>query len=65
LPAAFGIKGLRAMMMESKKTAFENWLHEYGSHLERLAAAKLSAPEEKETSRDLHDPVRDEENGAK
>ena len=53
------------MMMESKRTAFENWLQEYGSHLERLAAAKLSAPEEKETSRDLHDPVRDEENGAK
>jgi hypothetical protein len=54
------------MMMENeKKTSFENWLREYGSHLEQLAGAKLSAPEQKEPSQDLRDPVRDEENGAK
>lgn len=53
------------MMMETKKTAFESWLREYGSHLEQLAGVKLSGPEQKEPSRDLRDLVRDEENGAK
>jgi len=27
------------MMMENKKTAFEHWLSEYGSHLEQLAGS--------------------------
>jgi hypothetical protein len=53
------------MMTENKKTAFESWLRDYGSHLERLAGAKLSAPEQKEASRELRDPVRDGKNGAK
>ena len=53
------------MMMENKKKAFETWLYEYGSHLEQLAEAKLSGPEQKEPSQDLREPVRDEENGAK
>ena len=53
------------MMMENKKTAFETWLHDYGSHLEQLAGAKLSAPEQKEPLQDLRDPASDEENGAK
>lgn len=34
------------MMMENKKTVFENWLNEYGSHLEQLAAARLSGGSE-------------------
>jgi hypothetical protein len=34
------------MMMESKSTAFELWLREYGSHLEQLARADVSGPEE-------------------
>ena len=57
-------KEVRAMMMENKKTAFETWLHNYGSHLEQLAGAKLSGPEQKEPSQDLRDPVRNEKNGA-
>ncbi|HKT49301.1 MAG TPA: hypothetical protein VJV96_03340 [Candidatus Angelobacter sp.] len=52
------------MMMENKKKAFETWLHEYGSHLEQLAGAKLSGPEQKEPSQDVRDPVRDGKNGA-
>lgn len=40
------------MMMEDKKTVFENWLNEYGSHLEQLAAARLSGPEQDAPSRD-------------
>jgi len=53
------------MMMENeKKTSFENWLREYGSHLEQLAGAKLSGPEQKEPAQDLRDPVRDGKNGA-
>ena len=36
------------MMMESKRTAFELWLREYGSHLEQLARAEnMSRLEEK------------------
>jgi len=59
-------KEVRAMMMENeKKTSFENWLREYGSHLEQLAGAKLSAPEQKEPLQDLRDPASDEQNGAK
>jgi hypothetical protein len=52
-------------MMENKKTVFEHWLQEYGSHLEQLTAAKLSGPEQKEPSQDLRNTVRDDKNGAK
>ena len=34
------------MMMENKKTVFEDWLNEYGSHLEQLAAVRLSRSEQ-------------------
>lgn len=52
------------MMMENKKTAFEIWLRDYGSHLEQLAGARLSGPEQKESSQELRDPARDGKNGA-
>lgn len=52
------------MMMENKKTAFETWLYDYGNHLEQLAGAKLSGPEQKEPAQGLRDPVRDGKNGA-
>lgn len=52
------------MMMENKKTAFETWLQDYGSHLEQLAGAKLSGPEQKQPLQELRDPVRDGNNGA-
>ncbi|HST79121.1 MAG TPA: hypothetical protein VLN58_11585 [Verrucomicrobiae bacterium] len=57
-------KEVRAMMMENKKTAFETWLRDYGSHLEQLAGARLSGPEQKEPSQELRDPVRDGKNSA-
>ena len=52
-----------AMMMESKRTAFELWLREYGSHLEQLARAETmrgaeeqSSRESQASARDLNDP---------
>jgi hypothetical protein len=53
----------KAMMMESKRTAFELWLREYGSHLEQLAKAEsVSGPEQQSrgvaaSARDLNDPA--------
>lgn len=46
------------MMMENKKTAFEHWLSEYGSHLEQLAAARLSGPEQEQLSSEPADAPR-------
>lgn len=48
------------MMMENKKTVFENWLNEYGSHLEQLAAARLSGPEQDAPKPDRADGSRAE-----
>jgi hypothetical protein len=51
------------MMMESKRTAFELWLREYGSHLEQLARVDVSGPEEPParelpgSTHDLNDPA--------
>jgi hypothetical protein len=57
-----------AMMMESKRTAFELWLREYGSHLEQLARAEsMSSPEEKSSregpasAHNLNDPAQHEQ----
>ncbi|HET9181854.1 MAG TPA: hypothetical protein VFP59_06960 [Candidatus Angelobacter sp.] len=46
------------MMMENKKTAFEHWLSEYGNHLEQLAGARLSGPEQNELSSEPSDASR-------
>lgn len=52
------------MMMEDKKTIFENWLNEYGSHLEQLAAARLSGPEQGTPSADRADASRSPDDSA-
>ena len=56
------------MMMESKRTAFELWLREYGSHLEQLARAETMRGAEEQSSRearasahDLNDPSHHEQ----
>ncbi len=56
------------MMMESKSTAFELWLREYGSHLEQLARAdNVSGPEQDlsrgvpASARNLNDPAHHEQ----
>lgn len=46
------------MMMENKKTVFEDWLNEYGSRLEELAAARLRGPEQDASSPDPADGSR-------
>lgn len=46
------------MMTEDKKTVFESWLNEYGNHLEQLAAARLSGPEQGTRSADRADATR-------
>ena len=53
------------MMMENKRTAFELWLREYGSHLEQLATVDASGPEQPVarelpgSAHELNDPARE------
>jgi hypothetical protein len=56
------------MMMEGKRTAFELWLREYGSHLEQLARADNVSGPEQDLSRgvpasahNLNDPAHHEQ----
>lgn len=60
LPVAMLNEEVLVMIGQSKKTVFECWLEQYGSHLEQLATVRCeSHTERKEPSHEIRDPRND------
>jgi len=60
LPVAMLNEEVLVMIGQNKKTVFESWLEQYGSHLEQLTTARCeTGTEQKEPSLELRDPRND------